>query len=82
MSPATRVKVARRAALRRRYGYAALRVLRRALRRALRDHRERELGQVPYSGNADAIGAAYWTALRALRRRWPNLDPSDERAEP
>ncbi len=84
MRPSTRIKVGLRAALRRRYGFAALRVLRRALRRALADHRARTLGGRRYAGDveAEAIRAAFRYGVRRLRRRWPSLSFTDERAEP
>jgi hypothetical protein len=43
-SPAGRLKLAVKAARRRRYGYAALRVLRRVLARAMVSHIERSIG--------------------------------------
>lgn len=82
MRPATRIKLALRAALRRRYGYASLRVLRRGVRAAVADHRRRELGAAPYASEFDQIAASYWRALVRLRRRWPSLDLADPRAEP
>lgn len=47
LNPSTRLKIAIRAARRRRYGYAALRVLRRGLRAAVADHFERSTGRAP-----------------------------------
>lgn len=82
ISPSARIKVALRAALRRRYAYAALRVLRRGAARAVVDNLERELGQRAYTSQADAILTAYWRALQRLRRRWPALDLTDERSRP
>lgn len=82
MNPTTRIRLATRAALRRRYGYAALRVLRRGLRRARDDHRARQLAPAPYSFHTDQLRAAYIYALMRLRRRWPTLNPSDPRAKP
>lgn len=84
MRPSTRIRFALRAALRRRYGYAALRVLRRGVARAVVDHFERSVGARPYagSGEARAIGAEYQRALHQVLRRWPALDLSDERAQP
>ena len=82
MTPLTTLRRATRAALRRRYGYAALRVLRRALRAALALHRARQLDPRPYSTSTDEIRAAYFYAMRRLRRRWPRLDYLDPRAEP
>jgi hypothetical protein len=79
MRPATRIRFALRAALRRRYGYAALRVLRRAVARAVVIHLER-----PYSGTGvpEELAKEYSRALRVLLRRWPNLDFTDERSRP
>lgn len=83
MSPLGLIRVGTRAALRRRYGYAALRILRRAVRRALREHRERMLDPArPYSVSTDELVAAYFAAIRRMRRRWPALPFGDPRAEP
>lgn len=84
MRPSTRIKFALRAALRRRYGYAALRVLRRAVGRAVADHVERSIGARPYagSGEPEAIAAWYRRGLRRLLDRWPALDLTDERSRP
>ena len=79
-SPIARIRVATRAALRRRYGYAALRVLRRGIRQALRAHRQRQIGAAPYSTSTEQIMAAVYAAMRRLRKRWPKLDPTDPRA--
>lgn len=81
MSPIARIRIAARAALRRRYGYAAMRVLRRGVRKALRDHRARQVAPAPYSIDTDEITAAYLAAIRRLRRRWPRLNPTDPRSE-
>jgi hypothetical protein len=84
MRPSTRVRFALRAALRRRYGYIALRVLRRGVARAVADHIERSIGPRPYAGTGEygAIVAAYTRAMRRLRARWPDLDLTDERSRP
>jgi hypothetical protein len=84
MKPATFVKAGLRRALARRYGYAALRVLRRALVRALARHQAATFGPAPYAGSGvlDDVGAAYWRGLQRLRRRWPDLDLEDDRARP
>jgi hypothetical protein len=81
MTPLARIRVATRAALRRRYGYAALRILRRGVRQALQAHRERQLSPQPYSTSTDEITAAYVYAIRRLRKRWRKLNPNDARAE-
>lgn len=75
LRPRTRIRLALRAALRRRYGYAALRVLRRGLAGAVALHFARSVGAAPYagSGELDAIRADYARALRQLRKRWPRL---------
>jgi hypothetical protein len=82
MRPSTRLKVALRAALRRRYGYAALRLLRVALRKALADHQRRQLGDRPYAAGPEleAVHTRYRQAVRRLRKRWPALDYGDSRA--
>jgi hypothetical protein len=86
LKPATRIKVGLRAALRRRYAYAALRRLRRASSAAWSAHWRGTFGAAPYAGTgqADAIAAAYSRALARLRRRWPNLLSwaDDPRAQP
>ena len=82
MNPIARIRLGTRAALRRRYGYAALRVLRRALRTASADHRTRQLAPAPYSIKTNDVRNAYAYALQRLRRRWPALNPSDPRAKP
>ena len=82
MKPATRLRIALRAALRRRYGYAALRQLRRGVGRAISEHRKRELGPAPYASEADEIASAYRRALLKLSRRWPSLRLDDPRALP
>ena len=83
LNPVGILKRGMRAALRRRYGYAALRVMRASLRRALRVHRERMLDPArPYSGTMDEISAQYRYAMRRVLKRWPMLDYLDQRAEP
>lgn len=84
MKAATRIRLALRAALRRRYGYAALRVLRRALGRALEQHDRLTVGPARYDGQAEfqALYDSYRRALERIRRRWPQLDLGDERALP
>jgi hypothetical protein len=84
LKPSTRLKVGLRTALRRRYGYAALRVLRRSLLAAIETHRRGQFGPVPYDGatQGEAIYRGYWQGLQRLRRRWPDLDLTDERARP
>ena len=82
---ATAIRSARRRALRKRYGYAALRVVRAALRRAIARHKEYQMGADPTPENVTSIeelSSEYWTALKMLRKRWPHLDVSDPRAEP
>ncbi len=75
LRPSTRIKLAERAALRRRYGVAALRVLRRGMRAAISDHVRRTLGPTSYAGSAEesAIRRAYLRAVRRLVARWPSL---------
>jgi hypothetical protein len=80
ISPVGRIKVALKAALRRRYGYAALRILRRGAAKAILDNLERSIGANPYV--SQDVGAAYWSALQRLRKRFGGLDLSDERARP
>ena len=82
IGPAARLKLATRAARRRRYGYAALRVLRRGLASAMAAHFERSVGARPYATELEAIRTAYARALAELRRRFPTVDLSDPRAEP
>lgn len=83
MGPLGLIRVGARAALRRRYGYAALRIMRRTVRRALREHRERMVDPArPYSVSTDQVTAAYFAAVRRLRKRFPRLDWLDPRAEP
>lgn len=82
MRPSTRLRIALRAALRRRYGYAALRQLRRGVARAVFEHRKREVGLSPYASQADEIASLYRRALKKLARRWPSLRFDDPRAQP
>lgn len=83
LTPLGVLRVSARAALRRRFGYAGLRVMRRGVRRALALHRSRSLDPVRrYSVSLDQVRRAYFAAMRRLRRRWPRLDPTDPRAEP
>lgn len=80
MSPLARIKLGLRVALRRRYGYAALRVLRRSAARAIVDDFARSIGPESYVYQGDEIRSAYWQALQRLRRRWPRLDLDDPRS--
>lgn len=80
--PSTRLKLALRAARRRRYGYAALRVLRRGLAAAVRAHLDRSCGAGPYASEYDQIWALYRRGLAELLRRFDRLDLADERARP
>jgi len=84
LNPSTRLTVGLRAALRRRYGYAALRVLRRALGRALADHIERSISREAYSGGDELrqIRQLYKLAIRRLGRKFPDLDFGDPRSQP
>jgi len=68
--------------LRRKYGYAALRVLRRSLRAAVAAHRAGQVGARSYSTGRAELADAYSVALKRLRKRWPRLDLSDDRAKP
>ncbi len=82
MKPSQHIAAGLRRALRRRYGYAALRTLRRALVRARARHELLTFGPRPYDGQSEreAIATAYWRALRRLAKRWPALDLEDDRA--
>jgi len=82
MGPVARIRVGTRAALRRRYSFAALRVLRRAVRAAVAGHEAALYGARPYSTHRDEIADAYAGALKRLRKRWPHIDFTDERASP
>lgn len=78
MRPTARLRVALRAALRRRYAYAALRVLRRGLRAALELHWRRSLEKEVYASHFAELVGAYWYALKALERRFGRLPPFDD----
>ncbi len=82
MDPATYVRTGLRRALRRRYGYAALRTLRRSVARGLARHWSLTFGDRPYAGagELDRIARAYGQALKRLRARWPGLNLEDDRA--
>lgn len=82
LRPSTFVRLALRAARRRRYGYAALRVLRAGVRRAVAAHIAASIGDRPYASDGDAIYALYRRALAELRHRFPALDPTDKRSDP
>lgn len=82
ISPLGRIKLGLKVALRRRYSYAALRVLRRAAARALADDLHHSIGEDPYTSKARELADTYWRALQRLRRRWPFLDLLDERSLP
>jgi hypothetical protein len=77
-----RLRVALRAARRRRYGYAALRVLRRGMAAAVARHFERSIGPRPYASQLAEIRALYRRGLSDLCRRFPRLDFADERSLP
>lgn len=82
-NPLTTIRSARRAALRRRYGYAALRILRRGMRRAIARHKAFQITpDITYAVATDQLVTEYWHSLKLLLKRWPNLDPADPRAEP
>jgi hypothetical protein len=83
LSPFGRIRLAKRAALRRRYAWAALRILRRGIRAAMLMHRERQIDGAfrGYSTTTEELGEAYAAALKALRKKWPRLDLADPRAE-
>lgn len=76
------IKRGTRNALRRRYGYAALRVMRRTLRRAvaLQLEQQHQAGAKPPT--RAAIIAAARDAYRRLRARWPDQYFDDPRALP
>jgi hypothetical protein len=82
VTPLGRLKVGIRAARRRRYGYAALRVMRRALAAAVTRHIDRSIAAQPYASQYDTIYAHYARALAGLRRRFPHLDFADPRGLP
>lgn len=80
MKPGTRVKLGLRAALRRRYGYAALRLFRLALLSALQALLSAP--DAPRGPELAAVLRLYQSGLRRLRRRWPTLDANDYRSRP
>lgn len=83
MRPSARIRIAARSALRRRYGYAALRHLRRGVSRALEAHRAASIGARAYAGEPElAIRTSIAAALRKLLKRWPALNLSDPRSRP
>jgi len=66
-------------------GWAALRVVRRGMARALAEHRRRSVdGARPYDGERElaAIARAYRRAVAKLLARFPSLSLGDARAEP
>ncbi len=82
-SPLVRLGLARRAARRRRYAYAALRVIRRGLARAMEAHNARSIGPAPYSSELENIRSLYAKSIAELRKRFgASLDFSDERSKP
>lgn len=81
LTPLGILKRGTRTALRRRYGYAALRVMRATLQRALHVHRERQLDpSQAYSVQTQEVREAYFAAMRKLKRRWPHLNFLDQRS--
>lgn len=80
--PSTRLKLAARAANRRRYAWAALRQVRRGLRAALADHYKRSIGAAPYNADGEylMIRRLYSLSVSRLRQRFPELDFTDPRA--
>lgn len=82
-NPSTYVRLAMRAARRRRYGYAALRVLRRGLRTALAEHfaRSVDVGR-PYASELEAIQTLFRRGVAELVRRFGLKILDDERAAP
>ena len=78
MKPTARLRVALRAALRRRYAYAALRVLRRGLVRALEDDMRRSVGPDTYASELDALGTVFWQGLKRLERRFRRPPPFED----
>ncbi len=84
MNPYARLKVGTRAAMRRRKGWAALRLLRRAIRASLQQHRRRSLDAArPYNAESEMkkIDTYYKRTIKRLRERWPSLSLFDPRAE-
>jgi hypothetical protein len=84
LRPSTFLRLAVRAARRRRYGYASLRVLRRGLRRAIAEHFARSIGPAQYASEVDEIRALYSRGVAELLRKFPTLGfhLDDERARP
>jgi hypothetical protein len=84
MRPSTRMRIATRAALRRRFGYAALRVLRKGFLAAMGAHRRASVGEQVYNGETEraAVEEGYRRGARRLLKRWPALSFDDPRAEP
>ncbi len=82
--PLATLKVAARAAKRRRYAYAALRVLRRGLGRAMEKHIARSCNPMkPYITELRQIRELYARAYTDLFRKFGHrLDLGDERARP
>jgi hypothetical protein len=82
IGPSAKLRLALKAARRRRYGYAALRVLRRGLARAVATHIERSIDARPYASEMEEIRTLYRRGLAELLRRFDRLDLADERAMP
>lgn len=82
LRPTTRLKLAARAARRRRYGYAALRVLRRGLRAAVADHYVRSISDSVYVSELEEIRLTFARALRAHVQRFGFAALDDVRSEP
>lgn len=84
MKPSTRMRIAVRSALRRKCGYAALRVLRRGFIASMLQHRRLTVGEKPYAGDVEraAVENNYRRGARRLLARWPRLDFGDARANP
>jgi len=76
------VRLALKAARRRRYGYAALRVLRRGLRAAVASHVARSIGDAPYASELSNVRIAYKRGLAELLKRFGRLSFDDPRSEP
>jgi hypothetical protein len=84
VKPSTRMKRTIRVALRRRKGFAALRVLRRGLLAAMLQHRRLTVGEAPYAGDVErvAVENSFRRGVRRLLARWPHLNFTDARADP
>ncbi len=82
LRPTTRLVLAVRAARRRRYAYAALRVLRRGLAAAVEAHIAASVGARPYATELGRIRALYVLGLGELRARFGRIPFDDERADP